>query len=107
MRQTGTRGWRCGGQRRGSLASALMLPRSTRTASSSWPACRPEPSTYSRGSARKPARPGAFVGKARVVSFGRTIIFTEAELFDADGDLVARGTFTNRAMRGELAGAEG
>ncbi len=51
----------------------------------------------------KPARPGAFVGKGRVVNIGKTIALTEAELFDADGDLVARGTFTCRCMRGEKA----
>jgi uncharacterized protein (TIGR00369 family) len=55
----------------------------------------------------KPARPGDFVGKGRVVTAGKTIVFTEAELFDAEGDLVARGTFTNRAMRGEVAGGKG
>ena len=46
----------------------------------------------------KPASPGAFTGKGRVVSLGRTIAFTEAELFDQSGDLVARGTFSSRAM---------
>ena len=51
----------------------------------------------------KPARPGAFVGKGRVVNLGKTIALTEAELFDADGDLVARGTFTCRVMRGDMA----
>jgi uncharacterized protein (TIGR00369 family) len=51
----------------------------------------------------KPARPGGFVGKGRVVSCGKTIAFTEAELFDEAGELVARGTFTNRIMSGEKA----
>ena len=46
----------------------------------------------------KAARPGRFVGKGRVVSLGRTIAFTEAELFDEAGDLVARATFSSRAM---------
>jgi uncharacterized protein (TIGR00369 family) len=46
----------------------------------------------------KAARPGAFVGKGRVINRGRTIVFTEAELFDETGDLVARATFTSRAM---------
>ena len=55
----------------------------------------------------KPARPGRFVGKGRVVNLGRTIAFTEAELFDEAGDLVARGTFSARAMRGEMAGKPG
>ena len=52
----------------------------------------------------KPALPGGFVGKGRVISLGKTIAFTEAELFDESGDLVARATFSARAMRGELAG---
>jgi len=51
----------------------------------------------------KAARPGGFVGKGRVVSLGKTIAFTEAELFDEAGDLVARATFTSRAMKGAVA----
>ena len=46
----------------------------------------------------KAARPGAFVGKGRVISRGKTIVFTEAELFDESGDLIARASFTSRAM---------
>jgi len=53
----------------------------------------------------KTARPGRFIGKGRVVSLGKTIVFTEAELFDEGGGLVARGTFSSRAMSGEKAGA--
>jgi len=53
----------------------------------------------------KPARPGRFVGKGRVISQGKTIIFTEAELFDEMGDLVARATFSARAMNGDMAKA--
>ncbi len=55
----------------------------------------------------KAARPGRFVGKGRVVSLGKTIVFTEAELFDEQGALVARGTFSSRAMTRETAGAFG
>ena len=51
----------------------------------------------------KSARPGRFVGKGRVVSLGKTIAFTEAELFDEAGDLIARATFSSRAMRGAVA----
>ena len=51
----------------------------------------------------KAARPGQFVGKGRVVSLGKTIVFTEAELFDEAGELVARGTFSSRAMKGGVA----
>ena len=48
----------------------------------------------------KAARLGGFVGKGRLVSLGKTIAFTEAELFDASGELVARGTFTSRLVAG-------
>src|ERR671912_126999 len=51
----------------------------------------------------KAARPGQFVGKGRVLSLGKTIAFTEAELFDESGDLVARATFSRRVMRGDMA----
>lgn len=51
----------------------------------------------------KAARPGRFVGRGRVVSLGKTIVFTEAELFDEGGELVARGTFSSRAMKGGVA----
>ncbi|MFL5637028.1 MAG: PaaI family thioesterase [Gemmatimonadaceae bacterium] len=51
----------------------------------------------------KEARPGHFVARGRVVRMGRTIAFTEAELFDQGGDVVARATFTNRVMRGAKA----
>ena len=51
----------------------------------------------------KPAPPGRFVGKGRVVNLGKTIALTEAELFDEAGELVARATFTCRVMRGDMA----
>lgn len=46
----------------------------------------------------RPARPGAFVGRGRVVSLGRSIAFLEGELFDEAGELVARSTATARVM---------
>jgi uncharacterized protein (TIGR00369 family) len=46
----------------------------------------------------RPARPGAFTGKARVVSLGRSVAFLEGELFDADGTLVARASATARVL---------
>ena len=46
----------------------------------------------------KEARPGQFVARGRVVRMGKTIAFTEAELFDEAGDLVARGSFTSRLV---------
>jgi uncharacterized protein (TIGR00369 family) len=51
----------------------------------------------------KEARPGNFIAKGRVLRLGRTIAFTEAELFDEAGDMIARATFSNRVMRGEKA----
>jgi uncharacterized protein (TIGR00369 family) len=51
----------------------------------------------------KEARPGNFIARGRVIRLGRTIAFTEAELFDEAGDMVARATFSNRVMRGEKA----
>ena len=46
----------------------------------------------------RPARPGAFVGKGRVISLGKSIAFLEGELYGADGTLVARSTATARVM---------
>ena len=60
----------------------------------------------------RPARTGAFVGKGRVVSLGKTIAFLEGELYDGDGVLVARSTATARVMaassvlKGEGAGGD-
>lgn len=47
----------------------------------------------------RPARPGLFVGKGRVVSLGKSIAFLEGELFDSEGLLVARSTATARVMQ--------
>lgn len=49
---------------------------------------------------------GSFVGKGRVVNCGRTIAFTEAELFDEYGALIARGTFTSRLVPNETKGSD-
>lgn len=51
----------------------------------------------------KAARFGSFIGKGRLVSMGKTIAFTEAELFDDTGDLIARGTFTSRLVASSVA----
>ena len=42
----------------------------------------------------RPAMPGELKGIGRVVRWGRTLAFTEGELFDADGRLVAKATGT-------------
>jgi uncharacterized protein (TIGR00369 family) len=47
----------------------------------------------------KPARPGSFVGRGRVISLGKSIAFIEGELFDREGELVARSTATARVLK--------
>ena len=42
----------------------------------------------------RPALPGTLKGIGRVVRWGRTLAFTEGELYDADGRLVAKATGT-------------
>lgn len=44
------------------------------------------------------AKPGPLTAEARVVQAGRTIVFLEGRLFDADGRLVASATASGRAM---------
>ena len=49
----------------------------------------------------RPVRPGRVIGKGRVVSQGRTVAFLEAELFDEEGELLARATSTARIIETE------
>jgi len=42
----------------------------------------------------RPAMPGKLTGIGRVIRWGKTIAFTEGELFDAQGRLVAKATGT-------------
>ena len=42
----------------------------------------------------RPAMPGTIKGIGRVVKWGRSIAFTEGELYDADGRLLAKATGT-------------
>jgi uncharacterized protein (TIGR00369 family) len=42
----------------------------------------------------RPAAPGALRGVGRVIRWGRTLAFTEGELYDAEGRLVAKATGT-------------
>ena len=42
----------------------------------------------------RPAMPGVLKGIGRVAKWGRTIAFTEGELYDADGRLLAKATGT-------------
>ena len=46
----------------------------------------------------KPVMPGRVIGKGRVISRGRTVAFLEAELFDENGELLARATSSARIM---------
>lgn len=43
-------------------------------------------------------KPGRVIGKGRVVSQGRTIVFLEGELFDEEGNLLARATSSARIV---------
>ena len=40
----------------------------------------------------RPVKPGRVLARARVVHRGRSVVFLEAELFDADGKMLARAT---------------
>jgi uncharacterized protein (TIGR00369 family) len=42
----------------------------------------------------RPARPGPLRGVGRVLRWGRTLAFTEGEIFDAEGRLLAKATGT-------------
>ncbi len=42
----------------------------------------------------RPAQPGVLHGVGRVVKWGRTLAFTEGELFDAEGRMLAKATGT-------------
>jgi uncharacterized protein (TIGR00369 family) len=42
----------------------------------------------------RPARPGTLRGIGRVAQWGRTLAFTEGELFDAEGRLLAKASAT-------------
>jgi uncharacterized protein (TIGR00369 family) len=45
-----------------------------------------------------PARPGKLFAEGRVVQLGKSIGYLEAELFDADGKLIARATSSARLV---------
>jgi uncharacterized protein (TIGR00369 family) len=42
----------------------------------------------------RPAMPGLLLGVGRVLKWGRTVAFTEGELFDAEGRLIAKASGT-------------
>ena len=42
----------------------------------------------------RPGMPGALRGVGRVIKWGRTVAFTEGEIFDAEGRLLAKATGT-------------
>ena len=46
-----------------------------------------------------PVYPGRVIGKGRVVSAGKSIAHLEAELFDSEGNMLARATSAARIMR--------
>ncbi|HET6952888.1 MAG TPA: hotdog fold thioesterase [Acidimicrobiales bacterium] len=53
----------------------------------------------------RPARPGRYVGRGRVVHRGGTVAFLEGTLADADGVVVATASATARIVKVELPGA--
>ncbi len=46
----------------------------------------------------RPVMPGRVIGRGRVVHLGKTMAFLEAELFDCEGELLARATSTARVV---------
>ena len=44
------------------------------------------------------AKPGKFIGKAKVLKKGRTICYLEGQLFDSDNNLVATATATSTTV---------
>lgn len=46
----------------------------------------------------RPARAGSLIGRGRIIHRGRSIAFLEAELRNADGELVATATATARIV---------
>jgi molybdopterin converting factor subunit 1 len=54
----------------------------------------------------RPGRPGTMVADARVVHRGRSVVFLESSLSDAEGTLIATASATARVVRFEKDGAE-
>ena len=52
------------------------------------------PTAEMKTSFYRPAQPGPIMGIGRVVKWGRTIAFTEGELYDPEGRLLAKATGT-------------
>ena len=52
------------------------------------------PTAEMKTSFLRPAMPGELKGIGRVIRWGRTLAFTEGELYDAEGRLVAKATGT-------------
>ena len=52
------------------------------------------PTAEMKTSFLRPAMPGELRGVGRVIRWGRTLAFTECELYDAEGRLVAKATGT-------------
>ena len=46
----------------------------------------------------KSANPGPVIAEAKVIKLGRSIAFVEGSLFDNDGNLIAKGTSTNKLV---------
>ena len=46
----------------------------------------------------KSANPGPVIAEAKVIKLGRSIAFVEGSLFDNAGNLIAKGTSTNKLV---------
>ena len=47
----------------------------------------------------RPVRPGRVIGRGRVVKAGKSVVFLEGELFDEQGELLARATSSGVPVR--------
>ena len=47
----------------------------------------------------RPVMPGRVIGRGRVVKAGKSVVFLEGELFDEQGDLLARATSSGVPVR--------
>lgn len=46
----------------------------------------------------KAGKPGKYIAKGRVLRMGRSVAYSEAELFDADGELVSKASATFKLL---------
>ena len=49
----------------------------------------------------KPANPGIVTTSAKIIKMGKSTAFIEGSLFDNEGNLLAKGSSSNRIIRNE------